>query len=183
MEVFQFTLNTSLLNCFLSDTCRCWGWRWWCWLIPHSPHGTGSGSIPALQEGKWYNVVDAVSAFPLCFPVLPTWPPCFNTCLCDVGVLCWNFPSAPMHGFPVLIFYVSRRRWWWCAYRENRCQDMSCGFVSTKLWLLGLYTREFLYGLNFSDRGVDQRSFVRFELIHYSYVFIINPRTCHLKKF
>lgn len=68
MEVFQFTLNTSLLNCFLSDTCRCWGWRWWCWLIPHSPHGTGSGSIPALQEGKWYNVVDAVSAFPLCLP-------------------------------------------------------------------------------------------------------------------
>lgn len=32
------------------------------------------------------------------------------------------------------------------APAENRCQDMSCGFVSTKLWLLGLYTREFLYG-------------------------------------
>lgn len=107
IEVFQFTLNTSLLNCFLSNTPCCY---WWCY---RTPQGKTTEGISA-QEGKLIQCCCSCS----CLSVSPY--------VYDVGVFCWNFPSAPMHCFPVLV----------CTYHDGRLcsrydslRDMSWGFV------------------------------------------------------
>lgn len=133
IEVFQFTLNMSLLNCFLSNTFCCCCWCYCHWGCCRTPQGKTAKGI-SVQDGEWYNVVvDALARGP-------------SSPHMQCGCFRWKFSfrfDALFSGFMMVnystVWYAARYVMWIC---------------SAKLWLPSLYSREFFSGVNFLQQGV-----------------------------